>query len=471
MPIATEVDVGVLRGQLRGPLLGPGDEGYEDARAVWNASIDRRPALIARCTGAADVIAAVRFAGERGILTAVRGGGHNVAGLGTCDDGLVIDCSPMKGIRVDPARRLAVVQPGVVWGELDRETQAFGLATPGGFISTTGIAGFTLGGGFGWLSRSIGLAADNLVAADVVTADGTLIRATPEQHADLLWGLKGGGGNFGVVTAFEYTLHEIGPTVLAGPVLFRAEDTRSVLAGVADLVARAPDELFIGAILRRAPAAQFIPSELHGRPVAIVGACWSGSIEDGTRAVAPVRELAEPLLDLLEPRPYVEWQSMMDGGWAAGARNYWKAEYIALDANAVEACAAAAERITSPASDIKIGSFGGAIARVEEGATAFGHRSAPFILNINSRWNDALEDERHVRWARDLWAAVQPSSAGGVYVNFLGEEGHERVRAAYGDALFDRLVTLKRRYDPTNFFRVNQNIPPEPLTPPRTDRS
>src|SRR5919201_810579 len=412
MPIATEVDVGVLRGQLRGPLLGPGDEGYEDARAVWNASIDRRPALIARCTGAADVIAAVRFAGERGILTAVRGGGHNVAGLGTCDGGLVIDCSPMKGIRVDPSRRLVVAQAGVLWGELDRETQAFGLAAPGGFISTTGIAGFTPGGGFGWLSRAIGL------------------------HADLLWGLRGGGGNFGAVTAFEYSLHGIGPVVLAGPILFPGEEARVVLAAVAEVVSQAPDELFVGVILRRAPAASYIPSELHGRPVAIVGVCWSGPVEEGARAVAPIRTIAEPLLDLLEPRPYVQWQSMMDGGWASGARNYWKAEYIALDANAVEACAAAAERITSPASDIKIGSFGGAIARVEEGATAFGHRSAPFILNINARWTDAADDERHVRWARDLWTAAQPSSAGGVYVNFLGEEGHERVRAAYGDALF-----------------------------------
>jgi FAD/FMN-containing dehydrogenase len=471
MAISTEVDAGTLREQLRGQVLVPGDEGYDQARRVWNAAIDRRPAMIARCTGAADVIAAVRFARERSLLTAVRGGGHNVAGLGTCDGGLVIDCSPMKGIRVDPSRRLVVAQAGVLWGELDRETQAFGLAAPGGFISTTGIAGFTLGGGFGWLSRAIGLAADNLVAADVVTADGTLIRATPDEHADLLWGLRGGGGNFGAVTAFEYSLHGIGPVVLAGPILFPGEEARVVLAAVAEVVSQAPDELFVGVILRRAPAASYIPSELHGRPVAIVGVCWSGPVEEGARAVAPIRTIAEPLLDLLEPRPYVQWQSMMDGGWASGARNYWKAEYIALDENAIDACAAAAERITSPASDIKIGSFGGAIARVEEGATAFGHRSAPFILNINARWTDAADDERHVRWARDLWTAAQPSSAGGVYVNFLGEEGHDRVRAAYGDALFERLVTLKRGYDPTNFFRVNQNIPPEPLTPPRTDRS
>jgi FAD/FMN-containing dehydrogenase len=446
-----------------GQVIRPDDPGYDEARRVWNGSIDRRPMAVVRCTGVADVQAAVRFAREHDLLLAVRGGGHNVAGLGTCEGGLVIDLSPMTATRVDPTGRRARAEPGLRWGDLDRHTQAFGLAVPGGIVSTTGVAGFTLGGGVGWLHRPFGLTVDNLVAATVVTADGRLVRATEEAAPDLLWGLRGGGGNFGIVTTFEFRLHPVGPELVAGLVLYRAADLAAVAAGYREIMASAPDELTLMLVLRRAPAAPFLPPSLRGEPVVGLVGCHAGPVAEGARALAPLRDLAEPLFEAMVTRPYRELQSMMDGSWAPGYGNYWKAEYLTgVPDNAIEVLGEHLRDITSPLSDIKVNALGGSTARVPVGATAFAHRAAPFLLNINARWPLPGDEDPHIGWARGLWDAMRPYSAGGGYVNFLGEEGSDRVRAAYGEATFRRLVALKRTYDPANTFRVNQNIPPTP---------
>ena len=450
-----------LRDALRGEVIVPGDDGYDRARRVWNGSIDRYPALVARCRGGADVLAAVRFAGDHGLPLAVRGGGHNVAGTGTCDDGIVVDLSLMKLARVDAAARTALAAPGLRWGELDLQTQRFGLAVPGGIVSTTGIAGFTLGGGIGWLHRAFGYTVDNLVAADVVTADGRLVRADAKVNPDLYWALRGGGGNFGIVTMFEYALHAVGPDLLAGLVLYRAEDLAPVVRGYRDLMATAPDELTLFLVLRQAAAAAYLPAEMHGRPVVAIVGCFAGPPEAGARAMAPLRDLAEPVADLMTVRPYLEFQSISDGWWTEGFGNYWKAEYLTgISDSALDVLAEYLDGITSPLSDFKVNALGGAAGRVPEDDTAVAHRDAPFVLNINARWPLTDAPDRHIAWARDLWEAMRPYSAGGSYVNFLADEGADRVRAAYGEATYRRLVTVKNAYDPDNLFRLNQNIPP-----------
>lgn len=457
-----------LRLRFRGELLRPGDERYDAARKIWNGSIDRYPALIARCRGTADVMAAVRFARERDLLVAARGGGHNVAGNAVCDGGIVIDLSPMKGIRVDPARRRAWVQPGVVWGELDHETQAFGLATPGGIMSTTGVAGFTLGGGIGWLMRKYGLACDNLRAAEVITADGQRRTASEEEHPDLFWGLRGGGGNFGIVTGFEFELHPVGPTVLAGLVFHPLARAREFMRFVREFVATAPDELTAIVIMRQAPQAAFLPPEVRGTPVVALGVCYSGPVDEGERVVRPVKAFAKPLVDLIRPMRFVDFQQISDGSWAPGFQNYWKSTYLAgLPDAAIEALVDFASTITSPLSDMKIAHQGGAVARIAEEATAFGNRHASLNLNINTRWTDSGEADRHIAWTRALFDAMQPFSTGGVYINFLGDEGEDRVRAAYGPRIYERLVALKSTYDPRNLFRLNQNIKPTVQTTAR----
>ncbi|MFG2822807.1 FAD-binding oxidoreductase [Kitasatospora sp. NPDC048365] len=449
-----------LREGFRGQVVVPGDAGYDAARAVWNGAIDRRPEVIARCTGTADVLRAVTVAREHGLLTAVRGGGHNIAGLAVCDGGMVIDLSAMRGVRVDPQRRIARAQPGTTWGGFDHETQAFRLATPGGLMSSTGIAGFTLGGGFGWLSRAYGLACDNLLEADVVTAEGRVVTASAATHPDLFWGLRGGGGNFGVVTTFTYRLHRIGPAVLCGGLFFPAEHLAATVRAVRDLMADAPDELFASCVFGRAPAAPFLPTEWHGRPIVRVGVCWAGRADRGREVVAPLRALPHLVADAVQTRPYTVWQQMLDPGWGPGAHNYWKSEYLSvLDDAAIDTVAAYFATATSPLSDVKLAFLGGAIARVGAEDTAYTHRAAPYLLNINSRWESG-EPDPHVAWTRGFWNAMRPHSSGGVYVNFLGQEGPGRVLEAYGRAKYERLTALKDRWDPENFFRVNQNIPP-----------
>ena len=459
---ATATDDERLRNSVLGSVIGPEDEGYDEARAIWNGAIDRRPAWIVRCTGVADVAAAVGFARERDLLVGVRSGGHGVGGHAICDGGLVIDLSPMKGIRVDPATRTARAEPGVLWGELDRETQHFGLATVGGIVTHTGIAGLTLGGGIGWLMRKHGATVDNLLSADVVTAQGEIVTASEEENPDLFWAIRGGGGNFGVVTSFEYRLHPVGPIVLAGPIFHLLEDAPEVLRFYREFIAAAPDELTTIFELELAPPLPILPEEVHGKPILMVGACYAGSPEEGAEIVRSLKEFGSPIVDLLEPKPYTALQSMFDPLVPHGWHRYWKSvELPPLTDDAIDTLIEHTSRITSPRSYTIIFQLGGALGRMAEDATAFSQRDAAHNVTVNAVWTEEDPDaERHTAWARDFFDAMQPHAGGRVYVNFLGEEGRDRVRQAYGARNYERLVELKRAYDPTNFFRLNQNIAP-----------
>jgi FAD/FMN-containing dehydrogenase len=462
-PTLDAAALALFRGSFRGELVLPSDGAYESARRVWNAAIDRRPAVIARCSGVVDVVRAVEFAREQELVLAVRGGGHNVAGLGTCDGGMVIDLAPMRGVSVDLSKRTARVQAGATWGDVDHETQAFGLATTGGLVSTTGVAGFTLGGGFGWLMRKHGLACDNLLAAEVVTAGGRIVRASADEHADLFWGLRGGGGNFGVATSFEFRLHPVGPLVTAGAIFFAGEAAGDLLRFYREWVEEIPEELTTVVNLATAPAATFLPEEVHGKRVVAVSGCYAGSAEEGARAFRPLKELRAPLADLIGPMPYADMQRLFDGQWTPGYGNYFKSSWLQrLDDAAIETLLHAHEQATSPESKIQLYHFGGAVARVPGDVTAFAHREAPFLLNIAARWSEPDESDLHIDWSGEFDEAMARFAADGVYVNFLGDEGHERVRAAYSERTYERLVELKRTYDPTNLLRVNQNIPPVP---------
>ena len=450
-----------LRASLRGQLVVPSDQAYEDARRVWNASVDRHPAVIARCSGLVDVVRAVGFAHERDLVVAIRGGGHNVAGYGTCDRGLVIDLAPMRGISIDLAQRTIRVEAGATWGDVDHETQAFGLATTGGLVSTTGIAGYTLGGGFGWLMRKHGLACDNLLAVELVTAGGRVLRASTDENEDLFWGLRGGGGNFGIVTAFEFRLHPVGPWVIAGAIFFPGESAGDLLRFYRDWVQEAPDGLTTAVNLAIAAPAPMLPEEIHGRRMAIVSGCYAGDLDDGVKAFRRLKEFGTPIADLIGPMRYTRMQSLVDTEWTAGSHNYFKSCSLpGLDDRAIEALLRAHEQMASAEARIQLYHFGGAVARVPRDVTAFGQRDAGFLLNAAARWTNPAESDIHIGWARELHAAMAPFATGGVYVNFLGDEGHERIKAAYGERTYGRLVDLKRSYDPTNFFRLNQNVPP-----------
>ncbi|TAK83350.1 MAG: FAD-binding oxidoreductase [Betaproteobacteria bacterium] len=442
--------VAELAKRVAGRLIQPGDADFDQARRVWNGMIDRRPALIVRCAGADDVKAAVKFAHKHEQLVAVRGGGHSVAGHGTCDGGLVIDLSLMRGVRVDPEHRLATVQSGLNWGGLDRATQAHALAVTGGIVSETGVAGLTLGGGIGWLMRKHGLTADNLAGADLVTADGQFLHASAEQNAELFWGLQRGGGNFGIVTELRFRLHPVGPIVLAGWVLHPQERAAEVLRFHREYAANAPDELTTIVILRRLPHLPKLPPFLRGMPIIGVAVCHAGVIEAGERAVQPLRAFGPPLVDGISLKPYVEHQTMFDAAQPPGRHNYWKTSYLReLGDAAIDAIVDSARRMTSPLSLLALYQLGGA-ARLGEAA---------FCLNVAATWTDPAEREAHIAWARECWAAVAPHATAGAYVNFLGEEGQERTQAAYRQD-YERLVALKNTYDPRNFFRLNQNIQP-----------
>lgn len=457
---AQEETIQAFKANLRGELLRPTDDGYDAARKIWNGMIDKHPSMIARCSGVADVIAAVRFAHDHNLLVAVRGGGHNVAGNAVCDGGIVIDLSPMKGIRVDRAQRTAHAQAGLTWGQFDHETQALGLALTGGIQSTTGIAGFTLGGGFGYLARKHGLTCDNLLSADLVTADGNFLTASATEHQDLFWSLRGGGGNFGIVTSFEFRLYPLGP-VLGGMVLHPLERAAEVLRFYRDYIATAPDELFTIAAFLTAPSAPQLPKHIHGTKVMAIIICYSGPPEEGERLVQPLRAFGAPEADTVAIKPYQTVQCMLDAANPPGLHNYWKSEYIkGLSDEAIDTMVAYAAQAASPMSKILFSNLQGAVSRVGRDETAYVHRDAPFILNIIAMWSDGLESDQHIGWARDFWVAMQPFSAGGVYVNFLNNEGEDRVKAAYDPKTYERLVALKNKYDPTNFFRLNQNIKP-----------
>jgi FAD/FMN-containing dehydrogenase len=454
-------DTGVetLSAQVRGRVIGPADADYDAARAVWNWSVDRRPAVIVRCAGAADVIRALAFARDHGLQVAVRGAGHNVTGSAVCDAGLVVDLSAMKGIRVDPAARTVRVEPGLTWAEVTRELEPFGLAAAGGYVSSTGVGGLTLGGGLGWLVRKHGLACDNLVSADVVTADGRYLRTSSNEHADLFWALRGGGGNFGVVTSFEFRVHPLG-AVLAGLVIHPASRAREVLRFFRELTAEAPDELTCGAILFHAPPAPFIPAEAHGAPVIAVGGVYAGPPEEGEKAVAALRAFGPPVADIFQRMPFSAAQTMADPLWPRG-HQYWKSSFLTgLPDDAIEVVVEHFASIPSPMTPVLVDhNGGGAIARVPAEETAFGHRGWTFNFLISSIWSDAADGARNVDWTRRFTTAMQPHAANAQYVNYVGAEGDERPAELFG-ASYARLVGVKDRYDPDNVFSLYHNIPP-----------
>jgi len=445
---------------LRGELVRPGDKSYDSARRVWNGMIDRHPALIAYCKDVGDVVRSVHFARSNELLTAVRSGGHNVSGNSVCDRGLVIDLSGMKKISVDPAARTARAQAGLTWGEFDRETQKFGLATTGGIVSRTGIAGLTLGGGIGWLMRRFGVTCDSLLSADIVTANGNLLTAGNDENPDLFWGTRGGGGNFGIAAEFEYRLHEVGP-VLAGTVYYPASKAYEILRFYRSYIAGIPDELTTMFAYIADSSIPFPVKSLHASPAVAIHICYAGNIEEGVKLVKPLRAIVPPARDTVRVMPYVELQSMLDSGAPPGLQNYWKSSYLRdLSDEAVDVLCAYFKSVTSPLSQVHLQQTGGAAGRVREDEMAFSHRDSLCVLNIVTKWEDKTGSERHIQWTRELEAAMRPFSTGGVYLNFLGEEGPERVRAAYSPDKYRRLVEIKTRYDPDNFFVMNQNIKP-----------
>ena len=459
-PVLGEATVQELRDSVRAEIVTPTDDGYADASRIWNGAHDgHTPALIVRCTDAADVIAAVGFARSNGLAIAVRGGGHSIAGFSTVDDGIVIDLSPMNDVRVDPAARRASVGGGAVWADVDQETQAHALATTGGLVSTTGVAGFTLGGGIGWTMRKFGLACDNLTAADVVTADGRLVHVSETENRDLLWGLRGGGGNFGIVTRFEFDLHPLGPVIYAGPIFFPADAAHDLLHAFRDWAGDAPDEITAVVNLTTAPPLPVIPGEWHGRKVAALVAASTGPVDEGEALVRPIRGVAEPIADLLGPMPYQAIQTLLDPLWPKGIHSYFKATNLArLDDALVDRLCEIHLAAPGPQCELHVHQMGGAVGRVADGATAFAERSMPFVLNAVTGWHDPGVGGAHREWARTAIAVTSDASTGRAYVNFLGDAN--AARTSYGEETYSRLVSLKNDYDPTNVFRLNQNIEP-----------
>jgi FAD/FMN-containing dehydrogenase len=449
-----------FKSAFKGQVLGTDDAAFDETRKIWNAMIDRRPGLIARCTGTADVVQAVRFARQHGLLSSVRGGGHNIAGLAVCEGGLMIDMSLLRGVWVDPARCVAQAQAGCTLGDVDRETQLHGLAAVLGFVSATGIAGLTVGGGFGYLTRRHGWTCDNLVSMEVVTADAQVLQVSETQHDDLFWALRGGGGNFGIVTSFEYALHRVGPEILGGAIAWRGEDAKQVLDAYREFSTKAPRELTSVAVLRRAPPAPWLPKEVHGKSIIALFVCHSGKPDEGEALLAPLRKLGQPVADTVVRRPYTQMQSLLDATQPKGRRYYWKSHYIAdIGERLVGLAAEHALRVKSPHSAILLFQIQGALNERPAGYSPAGNRDAAYVLNIAGSWESADDDAVNVGWARDCFEATRSCSTGGTYVNFLTEEeGRDRIQAAYGPADLARLAALKRRYDPDNFFRHTKSI-------------
>jgi FAD/FMN-containing dehydrogenase len=455
-----EATVQELRDGVRAEIFTPDDDGYAEASRAWNGvHYDRRPALVVRCRGAADVSAAVAFARSNHLELAVRGGAHSLPGFSTSDGGIVVDLAPISHVRVDPAARRAYVGGGALWSDIDRETQAYGVATPGGIVSSTGVGGFTLGGGVSWLIRKYGLTCDNLVAADVVTADGRLVHASERENAELLWGLRGGGGNFGIVTQLELELHPVGPIVYGGPIFYPADDAVALLRRFREWAATAPDDVSGIVNLTCAPPLPVIPDVWHGKPIAMFAAMSVAPLEEGERLVADMRPVAEPIADLLGPIPYTVLQSLLDPLYPKGSLSYFKAANLAeLDDGLIESFHELLLDAPGPQCEIHIHQLGGAFARVDEDHTAFPERSAPFLLNALSTWHDPATADAHIRWARAVIAAASRVATGRSYVNYLGDP--DEARSAYGEEKYTKLVALKNKYDPTNVFRLNQNIEP-----------
>ncbi len=453
-------EINDLAACMRGPLVRPEDSDYAELRQIWNSTVDRRPALIARCHGAADVIAAVKFASKHEMLMSTRGGGHNIAGSALCDDGLTIDLSPMRGVRVDPGQRRAWVQGGALLGDIDHETQAFGLAVPLGINSTTGIGGLALGGGFGWLSRAFGHTVDNIVSADVVTATGDLLRASAAENEDLFWAIRGGSGNFGVVTGFEFRLHPVGPMVLSGPVVHALDKAPAVLRAYREAVRDMSDEATCWFVLRKAPPLPFLKPEDHGRPVVILVMAYAGSIEKGQAALEALRDIGTPLGDGVSPHPYAAWQAAFDPLLAPRARNYWKSnDFTELTDDVLDLMAAAATTLPTDECEIFTAQLGGAAGRIAGDAMAYPHRSTRFTMNIHGRWQSPGDDEKCIAWVRNLYERSVPLSRGSVYINFVPEAGEVRSVGPFG-ANETRLRRIKSRFDPANMFRANVTIEP-----------
>jgi FAD/FMN-containing dehydrogenase len=454
----TELPMIEVLDDFGGQLIQSGDAAYEEARKIYNGMIDRRPWLIARPTGAADVVAAVNFARENDQPIGVRCGGHSVAGHSMSDGGVLLDLSLMKGVHVDRERGIARANAGVLWGEYDRETQALGLHTPGGRVTTTGVGGFTTGGGYGWTSTKFGLTCDNLVSADVVTADGRLLTASETENEDLFWGIRGGGGNFGVVTSFEFDVHPLGPVILGGLLVFPLEKAEEAMPVYSELVADPPDELSTAAVLLTAPPEEFVPAHLHGKIVLGFAISYAGDPEEGLKVVAPLKALG-PAVDLVAPMPYRAFQTILDPMSPHGLRNYWRGLHLkGLSDDFIEKFLQNPPEGLFPVSFLVLFQHGGAVSRIDDDATAFSHRDPTFMVHPIACWDEPADDERHIAWVHDVTEAMQPFTTGGVYLNFMADE--DRVQAGYGAGKYRKLVELKRKYDPDNVFRFNQNIKP-----------
>ena len=449
-----------LKSGFKGEILLPSDGDYESARKIWNAMIDKRPAVIARCATTSDVVRGVIFARDNGLLLAIRGGGHNIAGNAMCDGGIVIDLSKMKTASVNPDTRRVTIEGGATLADLDAATQAHGLATPVGINSTTGVAGLTLGGGFGWLSRKYGMTVDNLESAEVVTAAGEVVHASGTEHPDLFWALRGGGGNFGVVTRFEFRLHPVGPGVLCGLIVYSISEAKSVLQKYREFIAKASETLSVWAVLRQAPPLPFLPERVYGKGIVALGLIYAGDPKQGEPLIEPLRKFGSPLGEHVGVQPYVAWQQTFDPLLTSGARNYWKSHNLStLKDGLFDAVIESIEKLPSPQCEIFFGAIGGATTRPAPDSTAYAHRDAMFVMNVHGRWEDSADDKRCIGWARDFFNASASFASGGVYVNFLTADEGERVRSAYGPN-YDRLAQVKRKYDPDNLFRMNQNIKP-----------
>lgn len=449
-----------LKREVKGQVVLPEDPSYDDVRSIWNAMIDRRPAVIVRCAGDDDVQRAIGFARGNGLEISIRGAGHNIAGNALCNDGLMIDLSTMTNVRVDVVNKRAYVEPGATLGHFDKAVQAHGLATPMGINSTTGVAGLTLGGGFGWLTRKHGMTIDNLVSVKAVTADGKKIQASENENADFFWAIRGGGGNFGVVTEFEFKLHPVGPEILAGLMVFPFSQAKRVLTRYRDFVKGAPEELSVWVVLRQAPPLPFLPEDLHGKEVVVLPLFYAGDIAEGEKLIEPLRGFGDTLGEHIGAQPYVEWQQAFDPLLTPGARNYWKSHnFTELSDGALDTVIEYAGKLPSPQCEIFVGLIAGAPNRIPADTMAYGHRDANFVLNVHGRWDEAAHDDTCISWARAFFKASAPFASAGAYINFMTEDEGDRVAAAYGSN-YDRLAQIKKKYDPENVFHMNQNIKP-----------
>ncbi|WP_243079455.1 FAD-binding oxidoreductase [Pantoea sp. MQR6] len=460
MEALLKADIDEFKTHFLGEVVLPDDANYDEVRQIWNAMIDRKPTLIARCTSPEDVVQAIQFGRTQNLLISIRGGGHNIAGNAVCDDGLMIDLSLMKGVHVDLTTKRASVEPGCTLNEFDEVVQEHGLATPLGINSTTGVAGLTLGGGFGWLSRKYGMTVDNLLSAEVVTADGSQLHASDSENADLFWGLRGGGGNYGVITRFEFQLHPVGPNVLSGLIVFAFDQAKQVISQFARFTETMPDELNVWMVTRKAPPLPFLPEAFHGKEMIALALCYVGDPKEGEKLIEPLRGFGTVLGEHIGVQPYIAWQQAFDPLLSKGARNYWKSHnFSQISDGVIDAIIEYAARLPSPQCEIFIATIGGQTASVAPEAMAYSSRDANYVMNVHGRWETAAEDAHCIAWAREFFAKSQPFASSGAYINFLTEEETDRISFAYG-ATYNRLVELKNKYDPTNLFRMNQNIKP-----------